>query len=69
MGEEYIELRPAMADWLKAHAESRGVTLRELVAHILLSYQEEWEDLDEEESADEEEGDSLEDDEGQDEEA
>jgi hypothetical protein len=47
MTTEYIELRPPMARWLKANAESRGLTLQELVAHILSSYQEEWEDLEE----------------------
>jgi hypothetical protein len=65
MNAEYIELRLPMANWLEAHAEFRGLTLKELVAHILLSYQEEWEDSEngedenfDEETGDEEEGDA-----------
>lgn len=53
METEYLEIRPLMAEWLKDHAESRGLTLKELVAHILLSYREEWE---ESEISEEEEG-------------
>ena len=55
MPTEYVEIRPQMAEWLNTIAEPRGVTLQELVTHILLLYVEEWEDSDEDQEEDEDE--------------
>lgn len=49
MSTEYIEIRPPMLDWLKEEAEAKGVTLQEYVIHIILKYQAENEESDDDE--------------------
>ncbi|MCX6651743.1 MAG: hypothetical protein NT137_00080 [Methanomassiliicoccales archaeon] len=58
MATERIELRPPMAEWLKDYADTMGVTLQELVTHILLRYREEFESSDELEDESEDDEDS-----------
>ena len=54
---ETIELRQLMVAWLMEIAEENGVTLQELVTHILLRYREGWENSEESTECPEIEGD------------
>lgn len=49
MSTDYIEIRPPMLDWLKEEAEAKGATLQEYVIHIILKYQAENDESDDEE--------------------
>lgn len=49
MATEYIGIRPPMLDWLKEEAEAKGATLQEYVIHIILKYQAENEESDDDE--------------------
>jgi hypothetical protein len=49
MATEYIEIRPPMLDWLNEEAEAKGATLQEYVIHIILKYQAENEESDDDE--------------------
>lgn len=49
MATKYIEIRPPMLDWLKEEAEAKGATLQEYVIHIILKYQAENEESDDDE--------------------
>ncbi len=49
MATEDIEIRPPMLDWLKEEAEAKGATLQEYVIHIILKYQAENEESDDDE--------------------
>lgn len=55
----YLELKETMMEWIAERAEAMGVTMEELVAHILLEYRELIEasgDVDDDEDSEDQEG-------------